>query len=384
MIVIKGYKTELKLNNKQRTACARHAGTARWAYNWGLARKIAAYEQTGRSPSAIDLHCELVQLKKAELSWLYSVSKCAPQEALRDLDKAFQNFFRRVKEGAKDAGFPKFKSKKRGYGSFRLTGTIKVFDRHVQLPRLGKLRVCESGYLPQNAHILSATVSERAGRWYVSLQVREEIPDPLPAVNEAIGIDLGVKVLATCSDGQKFPNPKALAAKTKQLARWQRRLSRRQPGSRNREKARRQIAKIYTQITNIRHDTLHKTTTAIIDKRPSRIVLEDLHVHGMMQNHRLARAIADASFYEFKRQLTYKAELAGIELIIADRFFPSSKRCSCCGTIKTDLTLGERIFRCDLCGLVVDRDLNAALNLKQWHTDSSAGIHACGQRQTLA
>lgn len=379
MIVTRGYKTELKLNNKQRTTCVRHAGTARWAYNWGLARKISAHEQEQKVPSAIDLHRELNQLKKTDLHWLYSVSKCAPQEALRDLDKAFQNFFRRLKEGAKEAGFPKFKSKKRGYGSFRLTGTIKVFEKHIQLPRLGKLRVYEADYLPQNAHILSATVSEIASRWYVSLQVREEIPDPLPATHDPLGIDLGVKVLATCSDGQKFPNPKALAAKTKQLVRWQRRLSRRQPGGRNREKARYQIAKIHAQIANIRRDTLHKTTSAIISKRPSRIVLEDLNVHGMLQNHRLARVIADAGFHEFRRQLTYKAAWAGIEVRIADRFYPSSKRCSRCGAVKTALRLAERTYHCDSCGLIIDRDLNAALNLEQWNTASSAGIDACGQ-----
>lgn len=366
MIVIKGYKTELKLNNKQRTACARHAGAARWAYNWGLARKVSVYEQTGKSLSAIDLHRELVQLKQTELRWLYEVSKCAPQEALRDLDKAFQNFFRRVKEGTKEPGFPRYKSKKRGYGSFRLTGTVRVTERRIQLPKLGWLRVYESGYLPQNADILSATVSQRAGRWYVSLQVREEVPDPAPALNEPIGIDLGIKFLATCSDGAQFPNPKALATKTKQLARWQRKLSRRQAGSRNREKARRRIAKVHARIADLRRDALHKTTTAIVDKQPARIVLEDLNIKGMMQNRRLARAIADVGFYEFRRQLTYKAELAGVELIMADRFFPSSKRCSSCGNIKADLTLGDRTYHCDSCGLVIDRDLNAALNLKQW------------------
>jgi putative transposase len=197
------------------------------------------------------------------------------------------------------------------------------------------------------------------------LQVREEVPTPTPALNEPIGIDLGIKFLATCSDGQQFPNPKALATKNKQFVRWQRRLSRRQPGSCNRRKARHQIAKIHAQVADLRRDTLHKTTTAIINKQPSRIVLEDLNVQGMMQNRTLARVIADVGLYEFRRQMTYKAELAGVELLIADRFFPSSKRCSRCGRIKTDLTLAERIYRCDSCGLVIDRDLNAALNLKQ-------------------
>ena len=184
MLVQRGYKTELKLNNKQRTACSQHAGTARFAFNWGLARKIETYEKTGKSPSAIDLHRELNKLKKTEYPWMYEVSKCAPQEALRDLDKAYQNFFRRVKNGGKKKGFPRFKSKKNSRASFRLTGTIRVFRDGIQLPRLGVLRLKERMYLPvegtPGVRILSATVSERAGRWYVSVQVKEEVPDPKP------------------------------------------------------------------------------------------------------------------------------------------------------------------------------------------------------------
>ena len=183
MIILRAFKTELDLNNAQKTACARHAGAARWAYNWGLARKIEAYQAGRKVPTAIDLHRELNVLKKTELAWMYAVSKCAPQEALRNLDQAFAHFFRRVKEkkaGKKiEVGFPKFKSKKNGLGSFRLTGAIHVFEKAIQLPRLGVLRLKERGYLPlEGVHILSATVSERAGRWFVSLQVEMEIPDP--------------------------------------------------------------------------------------------------------------------------------------------------------------------------------------------------------------
>ena len=172
----RGFKTELDLNNKQRTACLRHAGAARFAYNFGLRRKAEAYQAGEKVPSAIDLHRELNRLKQTDYPWLYETSKCAPQEALRDLDRAFANFFRRValkKAGqlTGKVGYPRFKSRKRGIGSFRLTGAIKVFPRHVQLPRLGKLRLKERDYLPVGAHILSATVSERAGRWFVSVQV---------------------------------------------------------------------------------------------------------------------------------------------------------------------------------------------------------------------
>ena len=378
MKIIKGYKVKLDLNNCQWTACAKHAGTARYAYNWGLARKIESYQKTGKSPNAIALHRELNQLKKTELSWMYEVSKCAPQEALRDLDVAFKNFFRRVKQGEKP-GFPKFKSKKCGLGSVRLTGTIKVFEAHIQLPRLGLVRLTEKGYIPTSGiKILSATVSEKAGQWFVSVQAEQEVADPEPVTEAMIGIDLGIKTMATCSNGQTFKNPKALAAKTEQLKRWQKRLSRRKKGSRNREKARRKVAKLHAQIANIRRDALHKATSAIIAQKPRVVVIEDLNVSGMMANHKLARAISDVGMHEFKRQISYKAGWVGVEVIVADRFYPSSKTCSCCGSIKTNLSLSERVFHCEFCGFSLDRDLNAAINLSKLSTASSVGSNACG------
>jgi len=181
MKITRGYKTELDLNNKQKAACLQHAGAARYAYNWGLARKIEVYKKGEKVPTAIDLHRELNKLKTTELSWMYSVSKCAPQEALRHVDKAYENFFRKVKLKKQGkfkgkVGFPKFKKKSRGIGSFRITtGAIKVFPDAIQLPRLGKLRLKEHDYLPvSGVHILSATISEQAGRWFVSIQVEEE------------------------------------------------------------------------------------------------------------------------------------------------------------------------------------------------------------------
>jgi putative transposase len=385
MELTRGYKVELDLNNRQRTACAKHAGTARFAYNWGLRRQIDSYEQSGQSPSAIDLHRELNKLKQTDFPWMYEVSKCAPQEALRDLDKAFNHFFRRVKEGNGKPGFPKFKSRKRGLGSFRLTGVIRVFETCIQLPRLGTLKLKEKGYIPTTGvHILSATVSEKAGRWFVSVQVKEEQPAPSPATGEPVGVDLGVKAMATCSDGQIFENPRALDKKSEQLARWQRRLSRRKKGSQNREKARRKVANLHLQIANIRQDALHKATSTIVAKtkpdseRPRTIVLEELNVAGMLKNHKLARAIADVGLAEFRRQIVYKASLAGEQVLLADQWYPSSKTCSSCGVIKFELDLSERIFICDSCGLVIDRDLNAALNLVRLTTASSAGSNACG------
>jgi len=216
---IRAYKTELKLNNKQRSLCEQHAGVARFAYNWGLDRKIKAYEATGESPSAISLHRELNALKPTDFPWMYDVSKCAPQEALRDLDVAYKNFFRRVKQGTKAKGFPKFKSKHRSKKKFRLTGSIRVFEDQIQLPRLGRLRLKEKGYLPvegtPDVRILSATVSERAGRWYVSVQVEKIVPGPATPKGKPVGVDLGVKSLATLSDGTQYANPRALKKHSK-------------------------------------------------------------------------------------------------------------------------------------------------------------------------
>ena len=318
---------------------------------------------------------------------MYEVSKCAPQEALRDLDKAFAHFFRRVKEkqAGKNVkvGFPHFKSKKNGLGSFRLTGCIHVFEMAIQLPRLGPLRLKERGYLPTSGvHILSATVSERAGRWFVSLQVEMEIPDPEPVEKPVAGVDLGVNRMAQVSDGTYFENPRALKQGLKKLKRLQRVVSRRSKGSANRKKAVHQLARAHLRVANIRKDALHQAT-AILTKTKSAIMLENLNVSGMLKNHHLAQAIADVGLYEFRRQMVYKGAWYGCEILLADRFFPSTKRCSQCGTIKP-MDLNEREYHCECCSLLIDRDLNAAINLEQLlyqtlkkTTASSAESHAC-------
>ena len=383
MIVLRAYKTELDLNNVQKTACIRHAGAARFAYNWGLARKMEAYQKGKKVPTAIDLHRELNALKKGELSWMYAVSKCAPQEALRNLEQAYAHFFRRVKEkkaGKKvQAGFPKFKSKKNGVGSFRLRGVIHVFEHSIQLPRLGRLRLKERGYLPgEGAHILSATVSERAGRWFVSVRVEMDLPDPKATEKPVAGVDLGILALATISDGTSVENQHALKRGQHKIRRLQRVVSRRQKGSANRKKAIRQLAKAHLRVANVRKNTLHQITS-LLARTKSAVVLEDLNVSGMMKNHHLAQAIADVGFYEFRRQMLYKGQWYGCQVILADPFYPSSKHCSQCGHTKVEMGLSERVYICDHCGLMIDRDLNAAINLEQVTTGSSPERYACGE-----
>ena len=386
MIITRAYKVEIDPNNKQRTALRQHCGAARHVYNWGLEQKQAAYKDTGKSPGAMELHRKLNELKKVPKEyggkpWLYGVSKCAGQEALRDLDKAFQNFFRRCKQGAKRKGFPKFKSRKRGLGSFRLTGAIRSLDTHVQLPRLGKIRLKEQGYLPlpenKDVKVLSATVSEKAGRWFVSFAVKEEIPDPVPkAKAKPVGVDVGVSFLATCSDGVVYENPRALKRNLARLKRLQRSVSRKKKGSRNRQKAVRRVQRLHYRIACLRADALHKATTDIV-RAYDVIGIETLNVSGMLKNRRLSRALSDASMSEFLRQIRYKAEWKGVEVVEAPRFYPSSKTCSSCGNVDADFKLGMDVYRCDQCGLVLGRDLNAAINLK--NLAASSAVLACGE-----
>jgi putative transposase len=383
MRVQRAYKTELDLSDHQVTACKQHAGAARWAYNWGLRVKHERYKATKKRPTALELHRELNALKKTEVPWLYQVSKCAPQEALWNLDAAFTHFFRRcaLKKQGKwkgKLGYPKYKTKKKGLGSFRLTGSIVVSDKAIVLPRLGRLRLKERKYLPTGGmHILSATVSEQAGHWYVSVQVDQEqvVPEHTGPV---VGIDLGVRSLATLSDGEVIANPRHLKCRLKKLKRLQRVVSRRQKGSKNRKKAVRKLAKLHRQIKHQRSNTLHQVTTRLA-KTKSVLVIEDLHVSGMLKNHHLAQAIGDVGFAEFKRQLLYKASWYGSRVLLADRWEPSSKRCSGCGWLDADLTLADRTFQCEQCGLVIDRDLNAAINLRTLAASLAESQNACGE-----
>ena len=423
MKITRGYKTELDPTVKQHSLLCQGAGTARFAYNYGLARKQEVYKATGKTISAIDLQKELTARKHADLPWLKGVSKWIVQNALRDLDQAYDNFFRRVREkkaGKKhtNLGFPKFKSKSQGRGSFRLDKPIRVFEDRIQLPKLGTIRLKEHSYIPTSGvKILSATVSERAGRWYVSVLVAESVPQVIPATGKPIGVDLGISSLAVCSDGRPpIKNAKALRANLKRLKRSQRHLSRCKKGSKNREKARHQVARLHARIANIREDVLHQATSSLVHTplspserislkthlasllplpktkaeqkrgkkqvkklihqtteinaplRPQLLVLEDLNVDGMKRNHKLARAVSDVGMGEFRKQIEYKSLWNGEILLFADRFFPSSKTCHGCNWKWENMELCDRIFLCQnpacpLFQVPQDRDFNASENL---------------------
>ncbi|MDJ0716332.1 MAG: RNA-guided endonuclease TnpB family protein [Prochloraceae cyanobacterium] len=360
-----GFKTELKVNITQRILLAKHAGTARHAYNWGLAlcQKLLKHNRENpdeplKFPTAIDLHKLLVALVKPTYNWYYEVSKCAPQYALRQLRQAFADFFKKKRINGKPVGFPRFKKKSR-HNSFTLDGSIKVVDHFkIQVPVIGVLKTYErlpKGFLPKNV-----TISRQADRWFISFKVETE-PQATEKISQAVGVDLGVKNLATLSTGEVIEGAKSYRKLEQKLRRLQRNVSRKKLKSNNWYKAQLKVARLHRRIANLRKDTLHKLTTNLA-KNHGQIVIEDLNVSGMMANRKLSKAIADMGLFEFRRQLDYKCQLYGAELIVADRFFPSSKTCSACGQVKKTLTLSERTFNCE-CGFSCDRDLNASYNL---------------------
>ena len=367
------FKTELKLNNKQKTLLAKHAGVARHAYNWGLATCFKALENNEKLPTAIDLHKKLVAEVKPIYSWYYEVSKCAPQQALRNLSTAFKNWWIH-----KHTKCPRFK-KKGHHDSFYLEGGLKVSGNRFKLPRIGWVNVHENlpAITPKNV-----TISRHADRWFISFKYELDIANT-PKIRERIGVDIGINSLATCSDGTVIKNRKAYRKHKKKLARLQRNLARKQKGSKNRQKAQVKLARQHKKVVQIRKDTIHKLTSWLA-KNHSEIVIENLNVSGMLKNHRLASAVADCGFYEFRRQLEYKTEWYGSKLVMADRFYPSSQLCSNCQN-KQKMPLSKRVYECKNCGLKIDRDLNASINLELYPTTHSLwGSKACGESNQLS
>jgi len=356
-----GFKTQLKLNNYQQTQLAKHCGVARHAWNWGLGltKQILLHNQENpedkiKFPSAVDLHKWLVAMVKPECPWYYQVSKCAPQYALRQLSEAWKQAFKKVKKP------PRFKKKGRA-DSFTVDGSLKVDHFRVKVPVVGWLKTYER--IPIDQKPKSFTISRTADRWFVSWKIEIEPTNKPKSVN-VVGVDVGVKALATLSTGEVFEGAKSYRKYYKKLSMLQWLNRNKAQGSNNWKKAQIKIARLHRKIANMRKDTLHKLTTYLA-KNHSKIGIEELNVSGMLANHKLALAIADMGFYEFRRQLEYKCQLYGSQLVVIDRWFASSKTCSSCGTKKETLSLSDRVFKCDCCGLEIDRDWNASINLEK-------------------
>jgi len=362
------HKIELKLNNKQRTYFAKAAGVARFAYNWALGEWQKDYAE-GLKPSDPSLRRKLNSIKREKFPWMLEVTKNAPQMAIIQLGQAFKNFF------AKRADYPQFR-KKGIHDRFTLSNDqFTVNASRIRIPHLGWVRMRES--LRFEGKILSATISRRANKWFVSLNVATVNP-PTSTENEnqvAVGIDLGLTQFATLSTGEIITGPKSHKAKLNRLKRLSKSLSRKQKGSANRKKARAKLAKLHYQIANIRNDAIHQLTTRVTNQF-SKIVIEDLNVAGMIRNRKLSRSISDMGFYEFRRQLEYKSALKNKQLIVADRWFASSKLCSTCAMKNSELTLSVREWQCQYCGTNHHRDMNAAKNLEKLAV--SFTVSACG------
>jgi len=364
MLVQRAYKHELSVNNAQRTLLKKHAGASRFTYNWGLAQRQDLYQNnTGddRYTDAIKQHKLLNSLKKNHFPWMYEISKCAPQEALRDLDRAFRNFLKSNKKGGR-VGFPRFKRKSRSLDSFRLTGTIKIVKNRIQLPRLGKLKMKGKNHT-YIGRILSATVSSKHNRWYVSVLVEDEITIIKNSSRSTVGVDLGINKLAYLSNGKIFDNPKHMRTKIRKFKRLSRSASRKQKGSNNQRKAFDRLNNFHYRVANQRKNTIHHLTN-YLSSNHSTVIIEDLKVKNMIRNRKLAFSLQDAGFGEFKRQMEYKSRWNGVNLILADTFFPSSKLCNNCGQIR-NMNLSVRVYNCE-CGYSCDRDHNASKNLEDY------------------
>jgi len=350
-----------------RKAC----GVARHAYNWALAR-WKDYRAAGKWAKMKDLKAEYNSIKGEQFPWCYEVTKCAPEQEFSNLGQAFANYWRMKKKGTlpklkhsrkdgEEGGFPRFKSKKRDRLSFYLANDkFSVDGQSIRIPKLGAVNMAEA--LRFQGKILSSVISYRAGWWFVSLLV--EIAHEVPThTGGAVGVDLGIKTLATCSDGVVFENQKHYSQSLGRIKGLSKGLSRKVEGSQNWWKNTRKLAKAHYRVACQRQDALHKMTTYLA-RTYALIGLEDLNTKGMLANHCLAQAVNDASFFEVQRQLLYKTEQYGGYVQLVSRWYPSSKTCHTCGWIKEDLTLEDRVWACEQCGVIHERDLNASLNLR--------------------
>lgn len=382
--MIKTFRVMLLPNNKQKTKLFQYANTARFAYNWALDREQENYKNDGKFISDCDLRKEFTQLKKSEeYFWLNEISSNVTKQAIKDACNAYKRFFKGCSK------FPKFKSRKHSTPSFYQDNVkIQFTDTHVKIEgfssskkknkqKLNWVRLAEHGHIPTNYKYTNPRIKYDGINWYITVGIEYENIVNIPS-NEGIGIDLGIKDLAICSDNNKYQNinkTQGIKKLEKRKRRLQRSISRRYEKNKkggsycktsNIIKREKELLKLNHRLTNIRHNYLHQTTSEIIKREPSFICIEDLNVSGMMKNRHLSKAIQQQKFREFRRQIEYKAAWNNIKIVIADRFYPSSKLCSCCGIIKKDLKLSDRIYKCECCGNVIDRDYQAALNLKRY------------------
>lgn len=371
-------------NNKQRTKLFQSAGVARWAYNWTLAKQQENYKNGGKFISDCELRKELTQLKKTEeFSWLNNYSNNITKQSVKDACLAYQRFFKHQSE------FPKFKSKRKSTPSFYIdTCKIEFSENKVKLEKLTDskklnkqkfnwIKLAEKNRTPLNCKYYNPRVTFDGINFWVSVGIdyKENTEQP---INDGVGIDIGIKDLAICSDGSIYKNinkTKQIKKLKKKKRRLQRKVSRKYLKNKkgasycktcNIIKSEKQLLKLSRRITNVRHNYLHQVTSEIINRKPKFIVLEDLNVMGMMKNKHLAKAVQEQCFYEFYRQIEYKCNWNNIEFVVADRFYPSSKLCSCCGNIKKDLKLSDRTYICSECGNEIDRDYQASVNLMRY------------------
>lgn len=373
----------LNPNNKQLTKLFQYAGCDRFAYNWAISREQDNYKQGNKFLSDSELRKEFTQLKKqSEYQWLNEVSNNVTKQAIKDACNTYKRFFKG------QCKYPKFKSKKHSIPSFYQDNIkIQFTDTHVKVEsfsmskkqnkqKLNWIKLCEKGRIPTDCKYMNPRFTYDGLYWYVSVGIEVNDNTTLPS-NEGIGIDLGIKDLAICSDGNTYKNinkTQTVKKLEKKKRRLQRSISRKYEENKkgasycktsNIIKSEKELLKLNHRLTNIRQNYLHQTSAKIVKREPSFICIEDLNVSGMMKNKHLSKAVQQQGFYEFRRQIEYKTMWNNIPVVIADRFFPSSKLCSCCGSIKKDLKLSDRIYKCE-CGNIIDRDYQAALNLKQY------------------
>lgn len=374
--MIKSHQIKLYPTKSQEVLLKKSFGVARYSFNWALNKWKEMY-QNGENPSAYTLIKIQNSIKKEQMPFFLEVSKTAPQYAIHNLQKAFNNFFK------KNTKYPKFKKKGRkdSFVSVENYNQFKQWDKKIWLPRIGWIKCAED--LRFTGKVNNVVVKRIANMYFAVVNIETNKSTPIlkqdTGDNQSIiGVDLGIKSMIVLSNGVVFENPRALKSSLKSLKRLQRSVSRKVKGSANRKKAIISLSRKHYHVACIRSNAIHNATSFIV-RNYDKIIIEDLNVNGMLKNHRLAQAVVDVSFSEIRRQLAYKAMWQQKELVIADRFFASSKICSHCGHKKQSLSLKERTYKCENCGFEIDRDLNAAINLANYSpTAKFAGSYACG------